>query len=137
VFSITSGSLETGVHGGDPACGGPADAFRKSGNDTESGSSAEWSFDFKRPVTCTLKIYIANADPSSGIAVYKIVAGSKENRFQVSQADGKGTFVSNPDLDNLAAADGVIRLTLTDISAVNGDQNHVTASSVSAACRLG
>jgi len=137
VFSITSGSLETDVHGGDPACGGPADAFRKSGNDTESGSSAKWSFDFKRPVTCTLKIYIANADPSSGIAVYKIVAGSKENRFQVSQADNKGTFVANADLDNLTAADGVIRLTLTDISAVKGDQNHVTASSVSAVCRLG
>jgi hypothetical protein len=137
VFSITSGSLETDVHGGDPACGGPADAFRKSGNDTESGSSAEWSFDFKRPVICTLKIYIANADPSSGIAVYKIVAGSKENRFQVSQVDNKGTFVGNADLDNLTAADGVIRLTLTDISATNGDQNHVTASSVSAACRLG
>ena len=137
VFSITSGSLETDVHGGDPACGGPADAFRKSGNDTESGSSAEWSFDFKRPVTCTLKIYIADADPSSGIAVYKIVAGSKENRFQVSQAAGKGTFVSHPDLVDLTAADGVIRLTLTDISAVNGDRNHVTASSVSAACRLG
>jgi Protein kinase domain len=137
VFSVTSGSLETDVHGGDPACGGATDAFRKSGNDAESGSSARWSFDFKRPVTCTLKIYIANADPSSGVAVYKIVSGSKENRFQVSQADNKGTFIANAALDNLTAADGVIRLTLTDISTVTGDQNHVTASSVSAACQLG
>jgi predicted Ser/Thr protein kinase len=137
VFSVTSGSLETDVHGGDPACGGSADAFRKSGNSTESGSSAEWSFDFKRPVICTLKIYIANADPSSGFAVYRIAAGSSDNRFRIDQADNKGAFVANADLDNLSAPDGVIRLTLTDISVINGDQNHVTASSVSAACRAG
>ncbi|HET9170706.1 MAG TPA: serine/threonine-protein kinase [Actinospica sp.] len=136
VFSVTSGSLETDVHGGDPACGGAADAFRKSGNATESGSSAEWSFDFKRPVTCTLKIYIANADPSSGVAVYKIVAGGSENRFRITQPIYKGRYVGNPSLNDLAAPDGVIRLTLTDISVANGDTNHVTASSVSAACRV-
>ena len=137
VFSVTSGSLVTEGSGGDPACGGAVDAFRKSGTGDESGSSAQWKFDFKRPVTCTLRIYIANTDPSSGIAVYKIVAGSTSNRFQVIQADNKGTFVTNADLTNLTAADGVIRLTLTDISVINGDQNHVTASSVSAACQLG
>jgi hypothetical protein len=137
VFSITSGSLETDVLGGDPACGGHTDAFRKSGNTSESGSSAEWDFAFKRSVTCTLKIYIANAAPSSGIAVYKIAAGGAANQFQVSQAENKGQFVANQSLDNLAAPDGVIKLTLTDISANNGDQNHVTASTVSAVCRLG
>jgi hypothetical protein len=30
----------------------------------------------------------------------------------------------------------VIKLTLTDISALAGDRNHVTASAVSAACQL-
>jgi Protein kinase domain len=136
VFSVTSGSLETDVHGGDPTCGGSVDAFRKSGNITESGSSAVWSFMFKRSVTCTLRIYIANADPSSGFAVYRIAANGRTQQFQVSQADNKGQFIGNAALDDLAAPDGVIKLTLTDISAA-GDQNHVTASSVSAACRLG
>ena len=136
VFSITSSSLERNVGGGDPACGLIADAFRKSGTDSENGSSAQWKFDFKRPVTCTLKIYIANADPSSGIAVYKITAGSTTNRFRITQSIYKDQFVGNPSLNNLSAPDGVIRLTLTDISVITGDQNHVTASSVSAACQV-
>ncbi|HWG25759.1 serine/threonine-protein kinase [Actinospica sp.] len=137
VFSITSGSLETGIAGGDPACGGTTDTFRKSGNASESGSSANWAFAFKRPVTCTLRIYIANADPSSGFAVYKVTANGRTNRFRVSQADNKGKFAANAALDDLAAPDGVIKLTLTDISVLTADKNHVTASSVSAACRLG
>ena len=137
VFSVTSGSLERNVGGGDPACGSAADAFRKSGNSVESTSSAEWKFDFKRVVKCTLRIYIANADPSSGTATYKIVVGSAAQYFTVSQGASKGSFVAPAELANFTtAADGVIRLTLTDISAVAGDQNHVTASSVSAACQL-
>ena len=136
VFSITSGSLETGIGGGDPDCGGQADAFRKSGNSTESGSSAEWAFDFRRPVTCTLRIYIANADPSSGTAVYKLVADGNTNRFSISQADNKGQFSTEAVLGNVASPSGVIKLTLTDISLIQADQNHVTASAVSAACQV-
>ena len=136
VFSITSGSLEAGVGGGDPDCGGLADAFRKSGNTSESGSSAEWAFDFRRAVTCTLRIYLANTDPSSGTAVYKLEVDGATDRFSVDQADDKGQFVSESPLNAIAAPTGVIKLTLTDISALASDQNHVTASAVSAACRL-
>ena len=136
VFSITSSSLEMGVGGGDPACGGLADAFRKSGNSTESGSSAEWDFGFGRAVTCTLQIYIANADPSSGTAVYQLGVGGGVTRFSVDQADPKGQFVSPTALDHIDSSNGVIKIMLTDISAAPGDQNHVTASAVSAACRL-
>jgi len=137
VFSITSGSLETGVGGGDPACGGAADAFRKSGNTYESGSSAAWSFAFKRSVTCTLRIYIADTNPSSGTAVYEVAANGVTRRVNVDQASRKGAFVAPADLENLAATDGVIKITLTDISLNQGDRNHVSASSVSAACQLG
>jgi len=56
--------------------------------------------------------------------------------FTVNQADSKGGFATSADLESLAAANGVIKLTLADISAVDGDQNHVTASAVSAACQL-
>jgi serine/threonine protein kinase len=136
VFSITSGSLETGVGGGDPDCGGLTDAFRKSGNSSESGASAEWAFDFRRAVTCTLRIYIANTNPSSGIAVYKLAVGADTDRFTINQADGKGQFVAAGALDDIDSPTGVIKLTLTDISALAGDQNHVTASAVSAACQL-
>ena len=136
VFSITSGSLETDGVGGDPGCGGAAYAFRKSGNSAESGLSAVWTFDFQRAVTCTLRIYIANWDPSSGVATYEIVVNGVAQGFTVNQADSKGAFVTSAELDNLAATNGVIKLTLTDISAVAGDQNHITASAVSAACHV-
>jgi len=136
VFSITSGSLETDGVGGDPDCGSAAYAFRKSGNSTESGASAVWAFDFRRAVTCTLRIYIANWDPSSGIATYEIAVNGVDQGFTVNQADSKGGFATSADLESLAAANGVIKLTLADISAVDGDQNHVTASAVSAACQL-
>ena len=136
VFSITSPSLETGVGGGDPACGGQADAFRKSGNSAESGASAVWAFDFRRAVTCTLEIYIANADPSSGIAVYQLDVDGRTDRFNVSQGDNKGQFTTEGVLENIDSPSGVMKLTLTDISALTGDQNHVTASTVSAACQL-
>ena len=137
VFSVTSSSLETAVGGGDPACGGTADAFRKSGKPSESGSSAAWSFAFHRSVTCTLRIYVANTDPSSGTAVYQVAASGVTRQFSVSQARQKGSFAAPASLQNLAASDGVIKVTLTDISANQGDQNHVTASSVSAACQVG
>ena len=136
VFSITSTSLESGIGGGDPACGGLADAFRKSGNSSESGSSAEWDFDFKRAVTCTLQIYIANADPSSGTAVYELRVDGGVTRFNIDQSEHKGQFASAAALGDIDSPDGVIKLTLTDISPLTGDQNHVTAAAVSAACQL-
>ena len=141
VFFITSGgTLETGVGGGYPGCGGSADAFRKSG-DTATASAdaahAQWRFDFKRAVVCTLQVYLANTDPSSGSAVYQVVADGAVRSFTLSQADGKGGFVGAPDLTDLTAPDGVVRLTLTDTSPYAGDQGHVTASAVTASCRLG
>jgi len=88
-------------------------------------------------VTCTLRIYIANTNPSSGTAVYEVVANGVTRRVNVDQASRKGTFAAPADLENLAATDGVIKVMLTDISLKLGDRNHVTASSVSAACQLG
>ena len=141
VFFITSGgSLETGVGGGYAGCGGSADAFRKSGETgtpSANAAHAEWRFDFKRAVVCTLQIYVADTDPSSGSAVYQVVADGAVRSFTLSQADHKGAFVGAPDLTGLAAPDGVVRLTLTDAGPYAGDQGHVTASAVTAACRLG
>jgi serine/threonine protein kinase len=135
-FAITApGSLETDVDGGDPACGRQTDAFRKSGSAAGDGSSAVWSFTFRRPVTCTLSIFIAAADPSSGLAVYKVTADATSQTFEVNQALDHGTDVMEPALNNLTATDGNIRLTLTDISVDANDTFHVTASSVTATCR--
>jgi hypothetical protein len=141
VFFITpGGSLETGVGGGYAGCGGSADAFRKSGNTATPGADAphaQWRFDFKRAVVCTLQIYIADTDPSSGSAVYEVAANGGVRTFTLSQADDKGRFVGAPALTGLAVSDGVIRLTLTDAGPFAGDQGHATASAVSADCRLG
>lgn len=123
---------------GYPGCGGTADAFRKSGETDRAGSvHAEWDFDFESAVVCTLEVYVANTDPSSGSAVYRVASGTATRDFTVNQAAAKGRFVGAADLTDVAASDGVIRLTLTDISPAAGDQNHVTASTVSAACRRG
>lgn len=136
VFSITSGgSVETGVGGGYPGCGGTADAFRKSGETDRAGSGhADWDFDFRSAVVCTLEIYMADTDPTSGSAVYRVASDSSTRDFTINQAENKGRFVGSADLTDVAASDGVIRLTLTDISPAAGDRNHVTASAVSAQC---
>ncbi len=136
VFFDTSGNLETDVHGGDPACGGPADAFHKSGNSAETGGQAVWRFTFNRSVRCSLQIYVANADPSSGIAVYQVTADGATQTFDLNQAANKGQFATADAASGIIAPDGAITLTLTDISANTGDQNHATASAVSASCQL-
>jgi hypothetical protein len=135
-FAITSTSLATGVGGGDPACGAQADAFRKSGSMTGGGSHAVWTFAFKRSVRCTLSVYIANAAPSSGLAMYEVTAGGATQSFTVNQAAEKGRLLTEPALTGLTAADGEIRLVLTDTADMVGDVNHVTASAVSAACQV-
>jgi len=136
VFFDTSSSLEKNVGGGDPTCGGQADAFHKSGISTESGGRAVWRFTFKRSVRCSLQIYVANADPSSGIAVYQLTADGATQTFNLSQATNKGQFATADAASGITAPDGAITLTLTDISANPGDQNHVTASAVSVSCQL-
>ena len=139
VFSITSTTLERNVGGGDPACGGAADAFRKSGSDTEASppaSRATWHFRFHRSVRCTLSVYVAAADPSSGRALYQVTAHGTATTFALAQAQAKGTFVTPAALTGLTAPDGDIELVLTDLTAAAGDLNHVTASSVSASCQV-
>ncbi|MBR7835643.1 serine/threonine protein kinase [Actinospica durhamensis] len=139
VFSVTSTTLERGVGGGDPACGGAADAFRKSGSDAEASppaSRATWHFRFHRSVRCTLSVYIAAADPSSGRALYQVTAHGAVTTFAIAQGQAKGTFVTPAALTGLTAPNGDIELVLTDLTAAAGDANHVTASSVSAACQV-
>ena len=141
VFSVTSPTLEQNVGGGDPACGRAADAFRKSGaaaqptQSTAPTSQAVWHFSFHRSVRCTLSVYIANTDPSSGPAVYDVTAGGRTTTFTLEQATFKGGFTTPGALKGLIAPDGDIVLVLTDLSLRQGDVNHVTASAVAAACQ--
>ena len=139
VFFITpGGSVETGVGGGYAGCGAAADALRKSGVVTADGVAyARWSFAFKRAVTCTLQVYIADTAPSSGSAVYTITAAGATKRFSLKQSAHKGAFVGAPELTAVAAPDGVLTVLLTDASPTAGDRNHVTASAVRATCTLG
>jgi hypothetical protein len=139
VFSVTSTTLERNVGGGDPACGGAADAFRKSGSAIEASSPAShatWHFRFHRSVRCTLSVYIAAADPSSGRALYQVTAHGAATTFAIAQGQAKGTFVTPAALTDLTAPNGDIELVLTDLTATAGDVNHVTASGVSASCRV-
>lgn len=138
VFSVTSPTLEKNVGGGDPACGQAADAFRKSGaatDPTPPSSQAVWRFHFHRPVRCTLSVYVANADPSSGRAVYDVTAHGTTTTFAIEQATFKGGFTTPADLTGLTAPNGDIVLVLTDLTTRAGDTNHVTASSVAASCQ--
>jgi serine/threonine protein kinase len=135
VFSVTSPTLERGVGGGEPACGGAADAFRKSGSEATLGSRADWRFRFHRAVRCTLAVYVADADASSGRAVYQVTAHGITTTFTVDQAAAKGGAISPAAVTGLTAPDGVVDLVLTDRTATAGDTDHVTAASVAASCR--
>jgi hypothetical protein len=141
VFSVTSPTLERNVGGGDPACHGQADAFRKSGAAADPASPAApvsravWRFAFPQAVRCTLAVYIAQADPSSGRAVYEVTAHGTTTTFGIQQSAAKGGFTTPPALRGLSAPDGDIVLVLTDLTAKPGDTNHVTASSVAATCQ--
>ncbi|HEY3867940.1 MAG TPA: serine/threonine-protein kinase [Actinocrinis sp.] len=134
-YTVTApNSLETDVGGGDPACGGHADAFRKSGTAAGDGAGAVWSFALGRSVTCTLSVFVADTDPSSGLAVYKITTSAGTESFQLNQAADRGKNTPAPQA-SVSAPDGNLTLTLTDISADRDDVNHVTASSVTATCQ--
>lgn len=83
---------------------------------------------------CTLSIYVANTDPSSGRAVYQVTVHGVTTTFSVGQAAFKGAAATPAAVTGLTAPDGVVELVLTDLSAKPGDTDHVTASSVAASC---
>lgn len=122
------------VTGGDPQCGGIAAAFRKSGLTAASGSGFTWEFHLHKAARCTLSIYIADIDASSGAALYEVTAGGASVQFRVNQAPVKGQWVQPAAATGLTLPDGVVRLRLTDAAAYAGDTFHVTASSVRADC---
>jgi hypothetical protein len=86
-------------------------------------------------VRCSLAVFVANTDPSSGRAVYQVTAHGSTTTFTLVQAADKGTFAMPAALADLTAPDGEIELVLTDLTASAGDENHVTASSVTASCQ--
>jgi hypothetical protein len=126
--------LVPNVGGGDPQCGGVAATFRKSGAMAPSGSGFTWEFQLRRAAHCTLSVYIANTNSSSGIALYQVTAAGKTAQFRVNQAMTKGQWVQQAATGALNLTDGTVRLVLTDAGSYAGDHFHVTASSVRADC---
>ena len=122
------------VTGGDPQCGGVAAAFRKSGSTTVTAAGFTWEFHLRRAARCTLSIYVAAVDSSSGGAVYELTAGGTTTRFAVNQAAARGQWVQPAGAASMRLPDGVLRLRLTDAGGFVGDRFHVTASSVRAEC---
>jgi len=122
------------VGGGDPECGGAAVTFRKSGAIAPTAAGFTWEFKLRRAAHCTLSIYIANTNSSSGVALYQVTVAGKTTPFQLNQALVKGAWVQPKTVNGLALADGTVRLVLTDAGAYTGDRFHVTASAVRADC---
>jgi hypothetical protein len=122
------------VTGGDPECGGVAAAFRKSGSLTPTNAGFTWEFHLHRAASCTLSVYIADIDASSGIALYELTTGETTSRFEVNQGVQKGQWVQPASVGTLQLPDGALQLRLTDASGFTGDRFHVTASSVRANC---
>jgi hypothetical protein len=135
-----NGGLEPRVGGGAPACGGGALAFLKSGTTAPGNSSYTWTFRLGWSSRCTFTVFTANADPSSGIAKYRLfipsanAAGGQSIAFQINQGKTKGQWVALPALRDVALPNGAAQLTLTDAGSFKGDRFHVTASAVQAAC---
>jgi hypothetical protein len=126
--------------GGATACGGMAIAFVKSGTTAPGAFSYTWTFRLGSSVRCTLSVYVANADPSSGIAQYQLHIPPSRNAtgvtamFKINQGKAKGQWVAAPALNDISLPDGVVQLTLTNAGSFTGDRFHVTASAVRAAC---
>lgn len=144
-----SAGLAPNVGGGLAACGGKAIAFLKSGTTAPGASSVTWTFRLGTPARCTLSVYVAAADSSSGYAHYRLIIPAPSNAtnapatsaaagngviFQINQSTANGKFVAAPELTGLNLPDGSVRLVLTDAGAYAGDKFHVTASAVQASC---
>jgi hypothetical protein len=122
------------VGGGDPECGGVAATFRKSGATMPAAGGFAWEFKLHRAAQCTLSIYIANTNSSSGVALYQVTVAGTTTPLRLNQGQAKGVWVQPQALRALNATDGNVRLMLTDAGAYVGDRFHVTASSVRADC---
>jgi protein kinase-like protein len=122
------------VTGGDPKCGGIAAAFKKSGSVTPTNAGFTWEFHLRRAARCTLSVYIADIDASSGVALYEVTTAETTMRFEVNQASQKGEWVQPQGVGTLDLPDGALQLRLTDAGDFAGDRFHVTASSVRADC---
>ena len=133
-----SGALVPRLGGGFADCGGRAIAFLKTGSTTPGPSSFAWTFRFGVSARCTLSVYVANVDASSGYAHYRLLIPAanptKTVFFQINQSAAKGQWVAAPELAGLSLPDGSVQLVLTDASAYTGDHFHVTASAVQASC---
>jgi hypothetical protein len=135
-----NGGLEPGLGGGPGVCGGHAVAFIKSGTAAPGGSAFTWTFRLGEPARCDLSVFVADADPSSGIAKYQVyipasatTAGAGAD-LRIDQGKAKGQWVAAPALAHLALPDGAVQLRLTDAGSFAGDHFHVTASAVQAVC---
>ena len=122
------------VGGGDPECGGVAATFRKSGATAPTDSGFTWEFRLRRAARCTLSIYVANTNSSSGVALYQVTSAGTTAQFRLNQALFKGQWVQQPTLSGLNLTDGLVRLRLTDAGSYVGDRFHVTVSAVRADC---
>jgi len=125
-----------GVSGGLPACGGRALASRKTGALGVVQDVFTWAFRVGHPATCTAEIFVADTNPSSGLAHYNVygdslAAGARIGQFVIEQAAQKGRWVPEGSW-NVA---GTLRIQLTDAPAYAGDRYHVTASAARASCR--
>lgn len=144
-----SAGLAPNVGGGLAACGGKAIAFLKTGTTAPGASNVTWTFRLGTPARCTLSVYIAAADSSSGYAHYRLIipapsaatnspttnaTAGQGVMFQINQSTANGKFVAAPELTGLNLPDGSVQLVLTDAGAYAGDTFHVTASAVQASC---
>jgi hypothetical protein len=132
--------LVRNLGGGPAVCGGGAIAFARSGSTAPGPSSFTWTFRVGWSARCTLSVFVANADPSSGFAHYQVYVPASPNAsgsttsFEINQGKTRGQWVAVPALANLALPDGAVQLRLTDAGSFTGDHFHVTASAVQAVC---
>lgn len=135
--AITPAGALANVGGGPADCGGQAIAFLKTGVTAPGASSVAWTFRLGRSARCSLSVFIADTDASSGYAHYRLAIPASNATtviFQINQSAAKGRFVAAPELAGLSLPDGSLQLVLTDAAAYTGDRFHVTASAVRASC---
>jgi len=125
----------TSVGGGLPACGARAIATRKSGITGLVEDTFTWTFHTGHPAACTAQIFVADTNPSSGLAHYEVfgdslAVGATIGQFEIDQGTAKGQWVE----EGPWQVQNVLNVQLTDAPDFPGDIYHVTASAARARC---
>jgi hypothetical protein len=121
------------IPGGPRECGGQAVATYTTTSTSTVLDTYTWTFQTHSSSRCTMRIFIADANPSSASAHYDVYSGANRiDGFELSQAGYRGRWATLGPWQG--SVNGTLTLRLTDEADYPGAHHHVTASAVTLNC---